>query len=92
MQHGKGPFLDPCRKEMYFKRDLKSGPSWNQKWPLLAGPFFCPFTCADVLKASRPMCAKVSFRVQPESAATNFGTGEARSHVSNFSCFFRSRK
>ena len=38
------------------------------------------------------MCAKVSFRVQPESAATNFGTGEARSHVSNFSCFFQVQK
>ena len=35
------------------------------------GSVFCPFTCADVLKACRPMCAKVSFRVQPASAATN---------------------
>ena len=39
MQHGKGPFLDPCRKEMYFKRDLKvdplgikSGPSWRVRF------------------------------------------------------------
>ena len=69
-----GPIFRPLQKGNVFQKGPKSGPSWNQKWPLLAGPFFAP-SLADVLKACRPMCAKVSFRVQPASAATNLELG-----------------
>ena len=30
------------QKGNVFQKGPKSVPSWNQKWPLLAGPFFVP--------------------------------------------------
>ena len=43
-----GPVLDPCAKQIYFRRDpvdslrIESGPSWRA--------CFCPFIVSDVLK------------------------------------------
>ena len=85
-----GAVFRPLEKGNLFQRDpkvdplgIKSGSSWRVR--------FWPFTCTDVLKRCRPMSAK-SILMQPASTAPNLETEEARSHISNFSYFFRSRK
>ena len=41
IQHGKGSFLDPCRKEMCFKRDLKVDSGSHPRATLVFVFFFC---------------------------------------------------
>ena len=70
LQHGKGliAFLDPCRKDLYFKgQGPKSGPSWNPKVVPPGGVRFLPLhlrRCAEGLQAHLYV-QKVSFSVQP---------------------------
>ena len=66
IQNAEGPELDPCAKQIYFRRDpkvdplrIESGPSWRARfWSILS----------DVLKFCRLLCAQ---NVKREATYTN---------------------
>ena len=56
-----GPIFRPLQKGNVFQKGPKSGPSWNQKWPLLAGPFFAPSLAQMCWRLAGPCVRKCLF-------------------------------
>ena len=87
IQNAEGPVLDPCAKQIYFRRDpkvdplrIESGPSWRACfWSLHF------VRCAEVLQAA--MCAECQAWSywHKQHPRQDSWTGEARICVSNFS-------
>ena len=67
IQIAEGPVLDPCAKQIYFRRDpkvdplrIESGPSWRAR--------FGSLHLSDVLKFCRLLCGQ---NIKPEATYTN---------------------
>ena len=90
IQIAEGPVLDPCAKQIYFRRDpkvdplrIESGPSWRALfWSLHF------VRCAEILQvAMRAECQAWSY-LHKQHPRQDSWTGEARICVSNFSCLW----
>ena len=57
IQNAEGPVLDPCAKQIYFRRDPKVTLLGSKVVPP-GGPVFGPFILSDVLKLCKLLCAQ----------------------------------
>ena len=55
IQNAEGPVLDPCAKQIYFRRDPKVTLLGSKVVPP-GGPVFGPFILSDVLKLCKLLC------------------------------------
>ena len=57
IQNAEGPVLDPCAKQIYFRKDPKVDLLGSKVVPP-GGPVFGPFILSDVLKLCKLLCAQ----------------------------------